>query len=297
MFCKNCGKPIPEGAMFCAECGAKVEVETKPTQPVNKTQEFIEVKQASQAPPRPTVAQQPYSQPQNSSQGYVSAAPAVPVKKEKDSRTAVIIVLAIVAVILVAIATVMIISKNSKPKYPDMPSYSQTTEKEQTTKESTTKDTTEATTEVTTEKKYGENIGKPSVKDFDWYGGLSTQSSVPSGATRLKDSEALEGKWKAYSDYNTTGVKELNTVEIKNIQEGVVKVIVSPSEVNYDGKWQKSDGKDCEYNGSISDGLIGATSKYGTISFYDFYEKDGKQYGYGAYVNQSGETAYIALVR
>ena len=290
MFCKNCGKQIPDGAMFCAECGTKVEVPaqpTQPTQPINKTQEFIENKKATnttpvQAPVTPTAQQ-----------GYVPAPPA-PVKKEKDSRTAVIIVMAIVAVILVAIATVLIISKNSKPKYPDMPSFSQTSENEE---ETTAEATTEATTEAATEKKYGENIGKPSVSDFDWYGGLSTQSSVPGGATRLKDSEALEGKWKAYFDYNTTGVKELNTVEIKNIQQGIVKVIVSPSEVSIDGKWKTSDGKDCDYNGSIGDGLIGATSKYGTISFYDFYEKDGKQYGYGAYVNQSGETAYIALVR
>ena len=298
MFCKNCGKQIPEGAIFCAECGTKVEVPTQPTQPVNKTQEFIENKKAAnvapvqsapvQPQPAPMQAVPPVTQAPIAQQGYIPA-PPMSVKKQKDSKTAIIIILSIVALILVAIVTVLIISKNNKPKYPDMPSFSQTTEiKEETT--------AEATTEATTEKN-SEDIGKPSMSDFDWYGGLGSQSSVPSGATRIKDSEALEGKWKAYFDYNTTAVKELNTVEIKNIQEGVVKVVVSPSEVNYDGKWNDSDGKDCEYNGSIGDGTIGATSKYGTISFYDFYEKDGKQYGYGAYVNQSGETAYIALVR
>ncbi len=308
MFCKNCGKPIPEGVAFCAECGARIDVQPEQTQPVNKTREFIEQKQAANAQANaanqataPVQTTPPVMNSQNQKQGYASAAPVVPVKKEKDSKTALIIVLAVIAVIVVAIAIILIVSKNNKPKSTDISTGTQISEyTEDTTAEPSTEATTEATTETTTEattkKQYGEDIGKPSQDDFKWYGGMNEQI-IPPGAAAIEKSEALTGKWKAYFEYPTTSVKELNIVDIELIQDGVVKVTVEPYKVYVDGKWRDSDGKSCDYNGSVGDGTIGATSKYGTISFYEFHEKDGKQYAFGAYVNQSGESAFIALVR
>ena len=33
MFCRNCGNQLPENALFCGNCGTKVEAQTAPQQP------------------------------------------------------------------------------------------------------------------------------------------------------------------------------------------------------------------------------------------------------------------------
>ena len=50
-------------------------------------------------------------------------------------------------------------------------------------------------------------------------------------------------------------------------------------------------------NGRLINGTISVAGKYGTIVLYSFCGINGKQYGYGKTVTQSGETVNIALVR
>ena len=65
MFCKNCGNQLPDEAIFCGHCGAKVEVQPAPQQP------------AYEAP------QPAYSAPQPAYQQPVQVAPARP---QEDSE-------------------------------------------------------------------------------------------------------------------------------------------------------------------------------------------------------------------
>lgn len=79
MNCPNCGKPLPEGALFCVACGARVPVE-----PVAAPQAAPQTPpvQPQYAPQQP-YAQQPYAQqypPQYAPQyqNYQPAPPAQP---------------------------------------------------------------------------------------------------------------------------------------------------------------------------------------------------------------------------
>ena len=69
MFCKSCGKEIPESTAFCQHCGAPVEAQTQQYQPYNYGQPQSNYQQP-EAPQQPYGYQQPGGYQQQPPYGY-----------------------------------------------------------------------------------------------------------------------------------------------------------------------------------------------------------------------------------
>lgn len=112
MFCNQCGKEIPNEALFCPGCGAKREVmpEAAPVEPVAPAQETPVMAQPV-APEQPVQAQ-----PAAPAQPVVGAVPpAAPAKKSGGFPFKIMIPVAIVFVLLVVILVVVLaMGKGSK---------------------------------------------------------------------------------------------------------------------------------------------------------------------------------------
>lgn len=83
-FCGQCGAEVNEGMVFCASCGARIEVQTPPPQP-----------QTTYIPPQPNPSYVPPVPPAGSNPGFI---PPTPPKKKRVSALAIILT----SVVLVA---------------------------------------------------------------------------------------------------------------------------------------------------------------------------------------------------
>lgn len=88
MFCSNCGKENGNDAHFCEQCGAPLESQPAPQQPVPPAPAAAQ-QPAPQPVPQPQPQGQPYAapqpgQPQNPDHLYVSVVPATYQVSEKD---------------------------------------------------------------------------------------------------------------------------------------------------------------------------------------------------------------------
>ena len=112
MFCNQCGKEIPNEALFCPGCGAKREVmpEAAPVEPVVPVQETPVMAQPA-APEQPAASEQPAQ-----AQPVAPAVPpAAPAKKSGGFPFKIMIPVAIVFVLLaVILVAVLLMGKGSK---------------------------------------------------------------------------------------------------------------------------------------------------------------------------------------
>ena len=325
MFCQNCGKEIENTALFCPFCGSKNE--PLKSEPANKTQAFVNNRNAEKGVVSNPVPEQGGNRTQNfinsrqaltdnpaqpsrpvapngmqgipqANNGYTPAPQYAPQKPQKKGMPVWAIILIIVGALAIigTVSTILVRNYITKKL---IPSVSKEFEIDlDDLFDATTKSENEQSTEKETDKKVYDSstVGKPQESDFNWYKGV--MQGFPKGAKILTKSEDINGRWKAMN-YIEGGVKELDNIEIA-AGDRAVTVTIEPYMINYDGyEWNdSSDVGKYSYEGNIDSGTITCFSdKYGSISLYAFYELDGKQYAYGNTMLQSGETVEIALVR
>ena len=305
-FCTNCGSPLREGIAFCENCGTPVavtEAAQNAEQTVQKTvQENAQavetaaqtvnetVQEAAQTvaapfaaaaqaepsftPPQPQM-QQPQMPPQPQAPAYGQPyAPqqtpyyGVPAKKKTPAGLIVLIAILGVALIVVGAFFVRSFAKGGG-----------------------------AGEEIDVS-----NVGRPTIEEFDWAYDVDDSSDLPKGAKRIKDLDALKGTWKANLGYFDEDDEYMDIEELANIdiQSAGTSVLVTFDlyRIAYGDEWEDETDEDalafvCEYD---KDGTISGYG-YGDLELYDFYQLDGKQYGFGDILLDDGKSAYILLVR
>lgn len=284
MYCTQCGKQIDDKSAFCPYCGAKT------------------------GKPLPTVTQPANTAPPVPPQKTMNTPATQPPKKKKFPTWAIVLIIVGVILAIITTVTVILVKKvvNSVVEYGSevvseledfsttAPPYEDTTADEAPT--ATEPDTTEQTGTANKRKSTIDvsKVGKPYISDFTWV----KNAPRPTAEQLFTHPQDISGKWKAYYVYSD-GVKELCNITVAATKD-TVKVAVKPWFINYEGKWESEgdvQGYLYDTNGRLINGTISVTGKYGTIVLYSFCEINGKQYGYGKTVTQSGETVNIALVR
>ena len=297
MYCTQCGKQIDDKSAFCPYCGAKTgSAAPAVSEPVKTAQ------------PAPAAAQ-PTPKPMPTPQQPVANTPgATPPKKKKFPTWAIVLIIVGIVLAIITTVTVILVKKvvNSVAEYgsevvSELEDFSTPTQSVEDTTVSESQTTTEqSTTEQTTAANARKstidvsNVGKPYISDFSWI----KKAPKPTAEQLFTNPQDISGKWKAYYVYSD-GVKELCNITVA-ANNNTAKVAVKPWFINYKNKWENEanvQGYLYDTNGRFVNGTISVTGKYGTIVLYSFCEINGKQYGYGKTVTQSGETVNIALVR
>ena len=297
MYCAQCGKQIDDKSAFCPYCGAKTG---KPSTTANQQANTASTAPAApQSPPRPTPVVP---------NGAVNTPATQPPKKKKFPTWAIVLIIVGIILAIITTVTVILVKKvvNSVVEYGSevvseledfsttAPPFEDTTADEAPT--ATEPDTTEQTGTANERKSTIDvsKVGKPTITDFTWV----KNAPRPTAEQLFTNPLDISGKWKAYYVYSD-GVKELCNITVAATKD-TVKVAVKPWFINYEGKWENEgdvQGYLYDTNGRLINGTISVAGKYGTIVLYSFCEVNGKQYGYGKTVTQSGETVNIALVR
>ncbi len=104
MFCKNCGKEIPEGSVFCGECGTPVENQPAPAADVKATQEEgfkveTPVEETPVAETAPTAETTPESQVQSFEE------PVIETKPKKKKKGLIITLISLLLVVLIGLGS------------------------------------------------------------------------------------------------------------------------------------------------------------------------------------------------
>lgn len=318
-YCPNCGHQVDAGALFCDNCGTKLQerpntqpepqpqqppVRQQPVQPQQQpaAQAVRPVQQPVQQPVQPPQqpdrrapmppmppAQQPGRQmppppPAGGQYGY----PAPQPPKKKKSGVAVVIVI-VVALLMVLTAVIGFIAYRAYKRYvvdPDA-SVSETTSVEPATIPKTS-ETPETSTEPPVTAPRFDDVERPVASDFAW---IADGDGVFESGPYL-DSAAILGKWKCEIVYN--GIWELCVVTID--ADGSVEF--EPLEINYGEGWEDEEGEEHYYfEGEVTEGSASGSGKYGSINLFEFVEIEGIQYGKGMFhVNDYG-SCDVYLVR
>ena len=300
-FCFNCGNPIKEGAVFCENCGAKLDspasVQPEQTRTQSYGDAYNQPPQQSQQPQQPRQLPKeniPYQQPAQSYPQYGNQKPP------KKNNTALIISLVIAGVIVIAAVVVFVLVFLPKFRQGGNTQPTTTTSVTENVTEAPTEEPTEKPTEKTTEKTtekptnpatklpYTDSLGKIENYDFAWI--VDAMSGSLDGSFLSKDE--LLGKWKG--EFIFDGIWELVYVTIDT--DGTVTV--QPYKINYGDGWEDESGNPSyDFSGSFDVNRVFGDGGYGKIDIYQFIESGGTQYGIGELKTTSGNKAEVYLVR
>lgn len=293
-FCFNCRNPIEDGAVFCDNCGAKLDSPASVQPEQTRTQSYGDA--YNQPPQQPQQPQQspkeniPYQQP---AQPYPQYGNQKPPKKK---NTALIISLVIAGVVVIAAVVVFLIfflhkfrqGGNTQPTTTTSVTESVTEKPTEKPTENPTEKPTEKSTKPATKLPYTDSLGKIENYDFAW---ISDAMSGSLDGFFLSKDELL-GKWKG--EFIFDGIWELVYVTIDT--DGTVTV--QPYKINYGDGWEDESGNP-SYDFSVSFDInrVYGSGGYGKIDIYQFIESGRTQYGIGELKTTSGNKAEVYLVR
>lgn len=305
-FCINCGSPLDEGAIYCDNCGTRVEAPQKaqPAQP--PAQQYAQPVQHAEQPAPYAQSAQPYNpQPVQPPYGY-NGYPSQP--EQKKSKAPLIIAIAAAAVVIIAAAVVLFIYPGVLTKPGDTgntrdrsrslateaarPTVAATLPPTEAPTEAPTEPPTEAPTEPPTEAPaplpYIDSIGKPSATDFTW---ISDAQSGNLGGSFLGNDD-LVGKWKGEIIYD--GVWELVYVTI----DRDATITIEPYMINYGDGWEDEEGEEpYVFTGMFDISSVNGKGSYGSINLYTFLESHGTQYAVGTFSVKNSSSADVYMVR
>lgn len=329
MFCEKCGSKLKEDSLFCEECGSPVTarqpqdspqaeapfsqtppesypkvqptpqappsaISENPSMPEMQSQPGFTPPRAPQAPvppPSEGPASQPPQAPYLSSQPNPQAPPygyGQPIPKKKNSKGCLIALLigGVVALLAIIAVVVFLLSRTADEPVQEDSSLEWNNEEAAIAPQ-------DPAPGIDTE-----NVALPAESDFDWFSPV-LEYGVPEGAVMLTDA-SIAGAWKGkylFVDMGKEGITELSSFYMY-IGDRAATVNVSPYLINYgEGYQDESSMEDYSYSGAFDSGEVTVYSDYGAMDLYTFYEYGGKQYGVGVLTVQSGEHAYIGLVR
>ena len=142
---------------------------------------------------------------------------------------------------------------------------------------------------------------RPTLEEFAWYDEVFNNGVWPD-ATPVTELPYILGGWKCYIVYDpyvNTGseVQELVNVEL-SIGSGGASALVDWYQVfwNGDPPYDATDQKDSEFVGSYEDGVFELIGP-GKLSIGQFYEYQGKYYGFGTLLAPDGTIADFWMMR
>ena len=295
-FCTECGNPLDEGAVFCDNCGAKLDAQPaaqprqKPAQTYGDSYDGSPQRPIQQ--PRPAQTRPQQSQPQGGAQ---------PPKKNTGLIIGLIAggiaVIAAVIVIILVVLPKLGPGGNADPTAPASAFDIATEAVEETPTAEPTEEPTEAPTEEPTEPPteapteaplpFIDSLAEPAVSDFAWI--ADAMSGSLEG--QFIGNDALTGKWKCEIIYD--GVWELAYLTIDNDAH----ITIEPIQINYGDGWEAESGLAYEFRGAFDISSVNGAGEYGSINLYTFIEIGGTQYGVGTFSVHNTSSADVYLVR
>lgn len=276
MFCKYCGKPVPDEARFCSSCGKKLDdLSNKNTETVDN------IKKSENASEIPNASSEP--------------------KKQKNSwmKWAGIIS----AVVIGATGTSFLSGDDGgntvKPVSPSgPPKHINNIKSPQTPSQPAPKQVASKSYNATT---------RPKIEEFNWTKTVM-QQGVWSGAKRVTAFKDISGTWKCMNTYDPTRKMGKYCRDISNViisgTEGNTKVLYDWYKIFYEGEppQDMTKGPKTTMTGTYKKGSTGkyelAVSTKGSKLVIDqFYVYNGKQYAIGVIILADGTVGDVTMVR
>lgn len=311
-YCEECGAQLPEGALFCEECGHSIEVPHERVEMQSTIAQQGDTDQVELPSPTPPA-----------SLGRLQQAEGEAGRR----RNPIVVPLVIIALaLLMSVALLYIVPRFiGHPHDPhEDQSYSPPVSEETTNEDVTNNDgavTTEGQSSSnanhdtessqdsnpssnTTAQKDGaySTTDTPVIAEFTWFDNDMMNGNAPVGIKRITDLAQVSGGWKAYIyNYATFEEGSLPVEQLLNVYvSGSDSKAVLTFDWYYtrlgDGSTHEDETLDSAYSGSWSEGSLEALGA-GSVRLSDFWELDSHQYGIGRITWPDGGDGAIALVR
>ena len=291
MFCSKCGKPLVYGGSFCRYCGAAAVI-------------------ATPAAPRPAMA---YS---------ATMTGCAPLPAVKNRRNQPVIIVLIAALALLAAFTAWVLLSRPAPAFRDTidvilieSGSGADTGGGLTVADSgvsgslgTGNNPESAFTDVPGTGDLGGPVlsaaEPPEPEDFYWYMDEVYTNGIPADAMQVTNFSELVGSWKALFWFDPENSVDSYGMTLLNIDIGGdagSTTLTCRWYMMYSG----SDDEVYDLTGTDDTVMSGFADEYGLtagvpgaeITLGYFYMLDGRQYAIGIYELQSGEPAYVAMMR
>lgn len=316
MFCSNCGKQIPDNSRFCENCGSRVEIENT-LQPPRQEPQWSTLQSHVE---EETFTESPR---QSKKLGFVPLA-------------LIFAVIAVGVWFLKGFLddgepTVYAPNQIQQPAQMDSSDPAQPSQQQSVQADTPPAQTDDPPVQTddspvqgdTGEGEYDvsgiegiEDIGeddtgciierlstydRPTLEEFSWYDEVFN-NGVWSDATPVTELPYILGGWKCYIVYDpyvNTGseVQELANVDL-SIGSGSAFAWVDWYQIFWNGEppYDETGEEDSEFVGSYEDGVFELTGP-ANLTIGQFYEYQGKYYGFGSLLTPDGTTADFWLMR
>ena len=271
VYCPNCGKRLPDDAVFCDDCGTKIHGE-------QAAESVREIRKTNPSPVR---------------KGNTPAP-----KKSSGGFFRFLLILILAAGLLFG-GFYLWITLHTNPGldgnvYPGPNPGGQTDPGKDKDKDGGNSGTSQGTLKPS---------GNPAFEDFLFYENTVLVSGVPQNASAL-DAGLTDGSWKycmIFNIHEEEGERfdEIGLAEL-SLGNGTASLILHPQLARYGLEAYKEDDASVGYEpftGTWDNTSISLSGNQCTVTFWPYYEYNGKQYVLGSIVNGQGTLGHLVLVR